>query len=162
MEIDRMHTFTDYYNNEVTLSFEDHPFSKNPMHVWVICRYEDNWLLTSHSRRGLEFPGGKVEKGEKPSEAAVREIREETGGEVSQLTYIGQYKVCGKGKTIIKNIYYAKIDRIIRQNDYLETNGPVILPFLPSNVSTDSRFSFIMKDKVLTLSLDYIKIHIGA
>ena len=34
----------------------------------------DQWLLTHHLRRGLEFPGGKVELGETPEEAAVREF----------------------------------------------------------------------------------------
>lgn len=161
MELDiGMHTFTDHYKNEVDLSFENHPFSKNPKHVWVICRYETHWLLTSHSRRGLEFPGGKVEKGEEPSEAALREVKEETGAEVSSLTYIGQYKVLGRGKTIIKNIYYAEIETITKQDDYHETNGPVLLPFLPSDVSGDPRFSFIMKDDVLTHSLNYIDSHI--
>ncbi|MFD1739247.1 RNA deprotection pyrophosphohydrolase [Bacillus salitolerans] len=152
-----MHTFIDHYNNEVILSFQDHPFSKNPKHVWVICRYEDKWLLTSHSRRGLEFPGGKVEHGEEAKDAAIREVKEETGGNVHSITYIGQYKVSGKGKTIIKNIYYAIIDQLVKQEDYLETNGPVLLSALPANVTNDPRFSFIMKDEVLTYSLEYIR-----
>jgi len=56
--------FSDYYRNSVTFSFQDHPFSTNPKHVWVICRFHDQWLLTKHPRRGWEFPGGKVEPGE--------------------------------------------------------------------------------------------------
>lgn len=152
-----MLTFKDYYNNEVRLSFGDHPFSKHPKHVWVICRFQGQWLLTSHSRRGLEFPGGKVEQGEKPQEAAIREVKEETGGIVSRIQYIGQYKVSGRGKTIIKNIYFAEIDELIKQESYLETNGPVLLPFLPVHVPNDPRFSFIMKDDVLTYSLEHIK-----
>lgn len=152
-----MFTFIDHYKNTVLLSFQDHPFSKHPKHVWVICRYMDQWLLTSHSRRGLEFPGGKVERGETPEEAAIREVMEETGGSVESLQYIGQYKVAGKEKVIIKNIYFAEISSIQRQKTYYETNGPVLLPFLPDDVTTDSRFSFIMKDDVLRHSLDYIK-----
>ncbi len=54
-----MYTFRDYYHNEVNLSFNDHPFSKKPKHVWVICRHKDKWLLTKHKERGLEFPGGR-------------------------------------------------------------------------------------------------------
>jgi 8-oxo-dGTP diphosphatase len=152
-----MHTFTDHYNNEVILSFEDHPFSKNPKHVWTICRYQEQWLLTSHSRRGLEFPGGKVEPGESAEEAAVREVKEETGGHVSSIQYIGQYKVSGRGKTIIKNIYYAEVDQLLKQQTYFETNGPVVLSTLPEKVAQDSRFSFIMKDDVLTYSLKQLQ-----
>src|SRR5699024_4797011 len=88
-----MYIFTDYYKNKVKFSFSNHPFSKEPKHVWVICHYEDKWLLTSHKDRGLEFPGGKVERGETAEEAAVREVKEETGGIVGRLSYIGQYLV---------------------------------------------------------------------
>ena len=49
-------------------------FLLSQKHVWVVCRYGDQWLLTHHLRRGLEFPGGKVELGETPEEAAVREF----------------------------------------------------------------------------------------
>lgn len=59
-----MLTFRDFYHNEIRLSFLDHPFSKEPKHVWVICRFKGKWLLTKHKDRGLEFPGGKVEEGE--------------------------------------------------------------------------------------------------
>ena len=58
-----MYKFKDYYHNTVQLSFERYPFSPEPRHVWVVCRYGDQWLLTHHLRRGLEFPGGKVELG---------------------------------------------------------------------------------------------------
>ena len=34
--------------------------------------YNDQLLFTQHKIRGIEFPGGKVEKGETPSEAVLR------------------------------------------------------------------------------------------
>ncbi|WP_243385970.1 RNA deprotection pyrophosphohydrolase [Bacillus kexueae] len=145
--------FTDYYQNEVLLSFEDHPFSKNPKHVWVICMYQKKWLLTSHKDRGLEFPGGKVEKGETPEEAAKREVFEETGGIVRNVQYLGQYKVLGKEKTIVKNIYFSQVEEMVKKKHYLETNGPVLLADFPDQIDQDNRFSFIMKDGVLFNSL---------
>lgn len=151
-----MYEFEDIYNNRVMLSFEDHPFSRDPKHVWVICRYEDQWLLTSHKNRGLEFPGGKVEVGETAAQGAIREVKEETGGHVAQLQYIGQYKVDGREKIIIKNVYFAIIDKLVKQDTYFETNGPVLLRQIPGNVKKDNRFSFIMKDDVLTHSLEKI------
>lgn len=156
-----MKTFKDYYNNEVTFSFADHPFSDDPKHVWVICRWQGKWLLTNHKDRGLEFPGGKVEQGETPLEAAKREVMEETGATVKEISYIGQYIVKGKSDTVIKNVYYAIIDRIEKQNDYFETNGPVILNTLPENIKEHQKFSFIMKDDVLTNSLEYISNYFG-
>ncbi|RFB17885.1 nucleoside triphosphatase YtkD [Bacillus sp. HNG] len=156
-----MIVFHDMYHNEVNLSFTPDPFSTHPKHVWVICRYDGHWLLTDHSERGLEFPGGKVEEGETPKAAAIREVMEETGAVVSELAYIGQYKVIGKGKTIIKNIYFAEIERLLEKKDYFETKGPVLLKEIPlDTVKSDRRYSFIMKDDVLTHSLDYVEKHI--
>lgn len=150
-------TFFDYYGNEVQLSFTDHPFSQQPKHVWCICRYGSQWLLTEHRGRGFEFPGGKVENGETPIEAAIREVNEETGAIVRSINYIGQYKVIGKAETVIKNIYYAYIHSLQKKEDYLETNGPILFDELPKNMRKDRRFSFMMKDDVLPLSLEQIK-----
>ncbi|GMB09875.1 8-oxo-dGTP diphosphatase [Thermolongibacillus altinsuensis] len=148
-----MLTFYDYYGNRVRLSFTKNAFSSEPKHVFVICRYRNGWLLTEHRERGLEFPGGKMEEGETPEEAAIREVREETGGIVRELMYLGQYEVMGKTETIIKNIYVAYVDELIQQPSYFETNGPVYIEQLPQNIRSDDRFSFIMKDDVLTYSL---------
>ncbi|WP_419178074.1 RNA deprotection pyrophosphohydrolase [Litchfieldia alkalitelluris] len=145
--------FTDYYNNKVNFSTEDHPFSKEPKHVWVICRLGSDWLLTRHSSRGIEFPGGKVEVGETAEEAAIREVYEETGGKVKDLFYIGQYKVEGKTEVVIKNVYYALIGDLIEKSDYHETEGPLLLNSLPANIRSKNNYSFIMKDDVLELSL---------
>lgn len=152
-----MKTFYDYYHNKIQLSFEDHPFNKNPKNVWVICRYQSKWLLTKHLDRGLEFPGGKVEKNETAAEAAIREVHEETGGEVDQLTYIGQYYVKGKHDQLTKNIYYAEISGLAKNDHYFETAGPVLLDSLPEDIQSNMAFSFIMKDDVLTYSIQYVK-----
>ncbi|MDQ0481191.1 RNA deprotection pyrophosphohydrolase [Guptibacillus hwajinpoensis] len=149
-------TFTDYYHNQVTYSFQDHPYSSEPKHVWVICRLDEKWLLTEHSRRGIEFPGGKVEEGETAEDAAVREVYEETGGVVRNLRYVGQYRVEGKGGTIIKNVYYADIEHLVDKNDYMETRGPVLLKHLPKDLHLNERFSFMMKDQVLPYSLEHL------
>jgi 8-oxo-dGTP diphosphatase len=149
--------FKDYYQNEVQLSFTENPFSNDPRHVWVITRYQDKWLLTKHKDRGLEFPGGKVEEGETPEEAARREVLEETGGVVKDLTYIGQYFVDGKGGEVIKNVYFGNVEKLLKQPSYFETEGPVLLKEIPKNIQHLSSFSFMMKDEVLPSSLKYIE-----
>ncbi len=152
----REEVFKDYYQNDVILSFDDHPFSKNPMHVWVICRFHHQWLLTKHPRRGWEFPGGKVEPGETAYEAGLREVYEETGAHAKEMIYIGQYKVEGKSETIVKNVYFAIIDEIKLLEHYMETDGPVFLSHIPDNVKKLDKYSFMMKDNVLPLCLEKI------
>lgn len=152
-----MYEFKDFYRNTVQLSFENHPFSQAPKHVWVICRYQNQWLLTNHQDRGYEFPGGKVEPFENAEEAALREVKEETGADVKKLTYIGQYKVLGREKVIIKNIYFAEIDKIEKQETYYETKGPVLMDDLPEDIAKNRKYSFIMKDSVLKISLEKLK-----
>ncbi|HLR09522.1 MAG TPA: nucleoside triphosphatase YtkD [Bacillota bacterium] len=152
-----MYRFNDYYNNEVKLSFADHPFSKHPRHVLVICRYNDQWLLTRHRDRGLEFPGGKVESGETAEQAAIREVMEETGGVVSELHYLAQYEVDGKRETIVKNVYHAQIKRLEKQPSYYETAGPVLIDAFPKNLHSHADFSFIMKDDIVPRCLCQLK-----
>lgn len=152
-----MHTFKDFYKNEVTFSYKNHPFSKNPRHVLVLCTYKNQWLLTKHKERGLEFPGGNVEKNETAEQGAVREVYEETGGKIKKLYYIGQYFVKGKKEHIIKNVYYGVVEYLSEQDHYYETLGPVTLKELPKNIKTNPSFSFLMKDKVLVYSLKRVR-----
>lgn len=58
----------------------------------VVCLDDDNALYVRHPDRAWEFPGGKLEPGEKPREAARREVREETGLQPDDLTRIARMR----------------------------------------------------------------------
>lgn len=59
----------------------------------------------------LEIPAGKLERGEEPYPAALRELREETGGLADRLEYLGDYYgsagFCDEKLTL----YFAKISK---------------------------------------------------
>jgi 8-oxo-dGTP diphosphatase len=56
----------------------------------VVGRYQGGVLLVfNHWRRRWELPGGMIDRGETPREAAVREFVEETGQDAPVVTYIG-------------------------------------------------------------------------
>lgn len=71
---------------------------------WVIVRLEgtDTW----------EFPGGAIDEGETPLEAAERELFEETGAIKSDINIIGQYSIKSGGRLTFGNLYFANIQKI--------------------------------------------------
>lgn len=67
--------------------------------AFMIPLTQDGKLIMAHNRRrGLEFPGGHIDPGETPCQAAVRECREETGYRVSHIRAIGFQMMTSLGK----------------------------------------------------------------
>lgn len=151
-----MEKFFDQHSAEVTLAFHEDAFAEKPRHVLVICRYKNSWLLTNHKERGLEFPGGKVEAGETLEEAARREVMEETGAVARSLDSIGEYQVSDQNGSFVKRIFYSEIEKMVDQDDYLETGGPVLVSGNLLEKRMGDQYSFIMKDDVVKRSLDHI------
>ncbi len=152
-----MEHFFDQHGNKVSLSFNRNAFAEEPQHVFVLCMYKGDWLLTNHAKRGYEFPGGKREANEMIEDAAIREVFEETGGCINTLEYIGEYKVHHEQKSFVKAIFFAHIDKIVKRPHYFETKGPVLVNGDLLKDVTKHHYSFIMKDQVLHCSLAEIK-----
>jgi 8-oxo-dGTP diphosphatase len=141
--------FMDISGNDVLLSFSANSFEEKATHVLVICQSKNGWFLTKHKKRGLEFPGGKVEFGESLEDAARREVYEETGGIVADLVKIGEYRVKDPNGPFVKTVFWSEIEWIDEKNDYLETNGPVTVAGDILQLRFGDEYSFIMKDRVI-------------
>jgi 8-oxo-dGTP diphosphatase len=152
----KMKEFYDKNGNKVELSFAANAFGINAKHVLVISQYKGAWYLTNHKVRGLEFPGGKVEEGESLEEAARREVYEETGAKVYELSQIAEYKVTEGKDSFVKAVFWGKIKSISKTNNYYETNGPFVVEGDILQVRFGDEYSFIMKDDVIPACINYI------
>lgn len=152
-----MQEFKDFHGSRVRMSFAENAFSQAPKHVLILCQYEEQWLLTKHSKRGLEFPGGKVEEGETLEAAAHREVLEETGAVLDALEFIGEYEVEDEKGSFVKAIFHGKVREFILQDSYYETDGPVLVDKDILDKRFGDEYSFIMKDQVIENSILFIE-----
>lgn len=152
-----MKTFFDIVGNKVELSLSSQSFQEKVMHVLVICQLGNDWILTRHKKRGLEFPGGKVEAGETLEAAARREVYEETGAILSELLRLGEYRVLDPKGAFVKAVFYGRVKQIKQKSDYLETDGPVAIKSDILSLRFGKEYSFIMKDQVIEECLKQIE-----
>lgn len=71
----------------------------------VICKRDGQILYVRKPKSKWALPGGKIEAGETPRQAAARELSEETGLEALDLLYLAE---CEKNK-VMHYIFIAKI-----------------------------------------------------
>ncbi len=132
--------YIDLNGIECELSFEKDAFPAPCKHVLVICKFDGQWILTKHRKRGLEFPGGKTEPGESLQQAAIREVYEETGAVVAELEWFAEYRVHTE-EPFCKTVFLGKVLRI-ESIELMETEGIVFI----DELKPDSQYSFLMKD----------------
>jgi 8-oxo-dGTP diphosphatase len=152
-----MKQFVDRNGNKVELSFSQRAFQEEAKHVLVICQLQDEWLLTTHKQRGLEFPGGKIESDETLEEAARREVYEETGAILGELKFLAEYRVSEPKGAFVKSVFLGKVKRVEETSSYYETDGPVVVEGNLLELRFGNDYSFIMKDQVVEECIHHIQ-----
>ncbi len=77
----------------------------------MISQAEDGCVLVyNRFKRHWELPGGFIDEGESPEEAAVREMQEETGHLVSETRFFGimKFYTASRGRDEYAAVYLAK------------------------------------------------------
>lgn len=117
-----------------------------PISILIPIRFKDQspmlWVQERKSKDELnglwEFPGGKIEAGEIPEEAAARETEEETGVMISsdQIIRLGQYQF--PPLVLFVHLYkddlglfpdsgYAEVGQLLSQPEKIPPNNIVFL-----------------------------------
>lgn len=151
-----MLTFHDVNGGRVELMFGRNQSGMPARHVLVVLKYKEKWLLTRHSMRGVEFPGGKAEDGETIEEAAIRETIEETGVTITDVTHFAEY-IVRSNITFCKAVFTGKIVEIDENPKLHETEGALWM----TNEELDAyeELSFHMKDTGMELLREWVETH---
>ncbi len=151
-----MFTFIDENGFFVDLSFKKGQFKVSPKHVLVMVNNNDKWLCTIHKRRGVEFPGGKVEPGETLEDAAVREVYEETNVHITDIKWFADYLVHSI-EPFCKAVYTGRVAAIDPFIGDHETMG--MLWLTTEELLNYPNLSFYMRDAGLKKMLQEVKHH---
>lgn len=82
-------------------------------YVVIVMKQGEDWVLVRHRERSTwEFAGGHIEAGERPDEAAAREMYEESGAESYKLYPICIYSVSREEvPASFGMLYFAAVDK---------------------------------------------------
>ena len=71
---------------------------------------DDRVLIADIEGRGWCIPSGRVEPNESSAEAALREAKEEAGGVLSDIQYIGCYHISERSEVRWADCFVARVD----------------------------------------------------
>lgn len=125
-----------------------------PGHVLVLVQMDGKWLCAINEKRGVEFPGGKVEPGETLVEAAKREVYEETRVHIKDLKLFAHYTVYAQ-PPFCKAVFTAKVERIDPFLKQYETSGRLFLKM--EEALNHPGASFYMRDAGMKKMMQEVK-----
>jgi len=103
----------------------------------VICaRFSGKWVFVRHRNRTTwEIAGGHIEDNESPDEAALRELREETGAKVFDISCVATYSVDKDGSKGYGRLFFAEVSKLGDVPDVSEIAGRELSGHLPENLT---------------------------
>lgn len=102
----------------------------------IAARFEGKWIYVRHHDRSTwEIPGGHIEEGESPDDAAGRELMEETGAVEFTLSCVSSYSVFKDGITGYGKLYFAEVFRLGPVPDISEIAEICMFDHLPENLT---------------------------
>ncbi len=102
----------------------------------ITALFRRRWILVRHrDRKTWEIPGGHIEDGESPFDAAGRELMEETGAEEYELHCVATYSVEKDGYTGWGRLFHAEVYRLGAIPDVSEIAEVKLMENLPENLT---------------------------
>ena len=102
----------------------------------IAAKYKGEWLFVRHHDRATwEIPGGHIEDGESPSEAAARELEEETGAMEFDIECVATYSVEQEGRTGFGRLFFAEVHTLGAIPDLSEIAEVKLSDHLPERLT---------------------------
>lgn len=102
----------------------------------ITARYDGKWILVRHNDRiTWEIPGGHIEPGESPDEAAGREVMEETGATRFKIECVATYSVEKEERKDFGKLYFADVTQMGSIPDTSEIAEISLNDALPENLT---------------------------